>query len=100
MRPVEDSQARPAEGSDIGALGSLMIEFYAEVQLTLSRVAAERTFRALLAAPKMGRVWLLKSAGRPVGSPARTWGSRSSVGSGTQGEVVRPSQLIASVGPT
>jgi GNAT superfamily N-acetyltransferase len=64
---MEDSQARPAEAADIVALGSLMIEFYAEAQFPLSRAAAERTFAALLSAPDMGRVWVLESAGRPAG---------------------------------
>jgi GNAT superfamily N-acetyltransferase len=44
-----------------------MIQFYAEAQFSLSRVAAERTFAALLAAPNVGQVWLLESEGRPAG---------------------------------
>jgi GNAT superfamily N-acetyltransferase len=67
VRPIEANQVRAAEAGDIAALGSLMIEFYAEGQFSLSRVAAERTFAALSAAPNMGQVWLLESAGRPAG---------------------------------
>jgi ribosomal protein S18 acetylase RimI-like enzyme len=61
------NQARPAGPSEIGALASLMIEFYAEAGFSLSREAAERTFRAILVAPNMGRVWLLESKGRAAG---------------------------------
>jgi GNAT superfamily N-acetyltransferase len=67
VTPPANNRARPAEAGDIVALGSLMIEFYAEAQFSLSRVAAERSFAALVAAPNMGQVWLLESDGRPVG---------------------------------
>jgi GNAT superfamily N-acetyltransferase len=44
-----------------------MIDFYAEAGFTLARAAAENTFRALLAAPDLGRVWLLESDREPAG---------------------------------
>jgi GNAT superfamily N-acetyltransferase len=61
------NQARPAGPDDIPALGSLMIEFYAEAQFSLPRAAAEQTFAALLAAPEMGQAWLLESDGEAAG---------------------------------
>jgi len=60
-------EARIASPGDVGALSSLMVEFYAESQFVLSRSAAERTFAALLAVPALGQVWLLGTGGQAAG---------------------------------
>ena len=67
MAERRGAHVRPAGVDDIPALGSLMIEFYAEAELSLTRPAAERTFAALLAAPDRGGAWLLESDGQPAG---------------------------------
>jgi GNAT superfamily N-acetyltransferase len=67
MTKSHTNKARPAGAGDIAALGSLMIEFYAEARFSLPRVAAEHTFAALLAAPNMGQVWVLESDGQAAG---------------------------------
>jgi GNAT superfamily N-acetyltransferase len=61
------NRVRPAGLADVPELASLMIEFYAEASFRLARATAERTFEALIAAPYLGRVWLLESDGTRAG---------------------------------
>jgi GNAT superfamily N-acetyltransferase len=58
---------RTASTADVGALASLMIEFYSEADFALPRAAAERTLSALIAAPGLGQVWILECDGDPAG---------------------------------
>jgi GNAT superfamily N-acetyltransferase len=67
MTERDGEHVRLAGVDDIAALGALMVEFYAEAELSLTRTAAERTFQALLAAPAQGGAWLLESDGQPAG---------------------------------
>jgi ribosomal protein S18 acetylase RimI-like enzyme len=67
MTDRQQQMARVANASDVGALGALMVEFYAESGFKLSPAAAERTFAALLAAPSQGQIWLLEVDGHAAG---------------------------------
>ena len=67
MTDRRQQTARVANASDVGALGALMVEFYAEAGFTLPPAAAERTFAALLAAPSLGQIWLLEVDGHAAG---------------------------------
>jgi GNAT superfamily N-acetyltransferase len=51
---------RPAQLSDVTTLATMMIEFYAEADFTLSREAAQRTFEQLIRWPERGCVWILE----------------------------------------
>ncbi len=59
--------AREARPDDVPRLVALMAEFYAESGYPLPEAAAARTFAALLAEPRLGRVWLLEADGEPAG---------------------------------
>ena len=54
---------RPATADDIETLVDLMDEFYAESGYVLDRRRAARAFAALLADPRLGRVWLIDTDG-------------------------------------
>src|SRR5436305_15078663 len=58
---------RRAGADDVAALAAMMVEFYAEAEFTLDPRAAERPFRALLASPELGDVWLMEADSVPAG---------------------------------
>lgn len=58
---------RPATSADVHALVALMIDFYAEAAFTLSAAPPTRAFEALLAAPRLGAVWLAEEDGLAIG---------------------------------
>jgi GNAT superfamily N-acetyltransferase len=58
---------RPAAPGDVPRLVALMAEFYSEAGFPLPTEAAARTFAALLADPRLGRVWLMEADGEPAG---------------------------------
>ena len=66
--------AREARPADVPALVALMADFYAEAGYALPAAAAARTFDALLADPRLGRVWLLEADGAPAGYVVLTVG--------------------------
>lgn len=55
-----------AEG-DVASLVALMTVFYAESDFPLPAEAAARTFRALIADPRLGHVFLMEVDGQPAG---------------------------------
>jgi ribosomal protein S18 acetylase RimI-like enzyme len=63
MKPV----ARRAASSDIPTLVELMGEFYAESSFRLDEAWAARAFEAMIGQPAYGAVWVIESAGVPVG---------------------------------
>ena len=58
---------RPATAADTGALVALMIDFYAEANFALTATSPTRAFETLLAAPRLGGVWLAEENGLAVG---------------------------------
>jgi ribosomal protein S18 acetylase RimI-like enzyme len=60
-------EIRAADESDVPALVTLMAAFYAESEYPLPPEPAARAFRALLADPQLGGVWLAESDGVAVG---------------------------------
>jgi len=58
---------RAATEADIGALVGLMIDFYGEANFALSAAPPTRAFETLLAAPRLGAVWLAEEDGLAVG---------------------------------
>jgi GNAT superfamily N-acetyltransferase len=64
---VSGNAVREAVAADVPALVALMQEFYAESGYPLDAAAAGRTFDALLAAPALGRAWLLLADEVPAG---------------------------------
>lgn len=58
---------RPAGPDDVQPLVGLMAEFYAESGYTLDRRAASEAFAALLAEPRLGRIWLVDQDAASVG---------------------------------
>lgn len=60
-------QIEPAREQDIPALVGLMRAFYGESDFPLPEAPAARTFAALLADPRLGRVFLLRADGEPAG---------------------------------
>jgi len=58
---------RPAEIDDLQELLDLMADFYAEAGHVLDRPRAEEGFTALLADPRLGRVWLIEQGSDVVG---------------------------------
>ena len=63
---------RPAAAVDVPVLVALMQEFYAEAGFVLPGDAAARAFKALLADPRLGGVWLAEEAGEASGHLALT----------------------------
>ena len=58
---------RQATPDDVATLVALMAEFYAESGYPLPADAAAATFTALLADPRLGRIWLLEADDAPAG---------------------------------
>jgi GNAT superfamily N-acetyltransferase len=58
---------RPAKTDDLQTLLDLMADFYAEAGYSLDRPHAEEAFAALLADPRLGRVWLIEHGAAAVG---------------------------------
>jgi len=58
---------RPAKTGDLEALLGLMADFYAEAGYSLDRPHAEEAFAALLADPRLGRIWLIEHGAKAVG---------------------------------
>ncbi|HEV7589139.1 MAG TPA: GNAT family N-acetyltransferase [Longimicrobium sp.] len=58
---------RLAQPDDVPQLVELMTDFYAEAGFPLPAEAARRTFAALLADPRLGRVWMMEADGEPAG---------------------------------
>jgi GNAT superfamily N-acetyltransferase len=58
---------RLATNEDVPALVGLMAEFYAEAGFALPAEPATRAFETLLAAPRLGAVWLAEQDEKPVG---------------------------------
>jgi GNAT superfamily N-acetyltransferase len=58
---------RPAETDDLQELLDLMADFYAESGYVLDRTHAAEAFTALLADPRLGRVWLIEQGSAVVG---------------------------------
>jgi GNAT superfamily N-acetyltransferase len=58
---------KPAAPADADALVELMDEFYAEAGYTLDKPHALGAFAALLADPRLGRVWLVQSGATNAG---------------------------------
>ena len=61
---------RPAASADIETLVDLMGEFYAESGYVLDREHAAQAFAALLAEPRLGRVWLVEAHAPDAGVAA------------------------------
>ena len=55
-------------------LVALMTHFYAESDFPLPAEAAARTFEALIADPRLGRVFIMEGGGRPAGFAVLTVG--------------------------
>ncbi len=51
---------RPAEAGDLQTLLDLMADFYAEAGYSLGRPHAAEAFAALLADPRLARIWLIE----------------------------------------
>jgi len=58
---------RLANVEDLQALVDLMTDFYAESGYVLDRLHAEASFAALLADPRLGRIWLIQQDSEDVG---------------------------------
>ena len=58
---------RPANTGDLRTLLDLMADFYAEAGYSLDRPHAEEAFAALLADPRLGRIWLIENGAAAVG---------------------------------
>lgn len=58
---------RPAQTDDLPTLLDLMADFYVESGYALDRAHAEEAFSALLADPRLGRVWLIQQGSDVVG---------------------------------
>jgi GNAT superfamily N-acetyltransferase len=58
---------RPAKPGDLQTLLDLMADFYAEAGHSLDLPHAEEAFAALLADPRLGRVWLIENCVAAVG---------------------------------
>jgi GNAT superfamily N-acetyltransferase len=58
---------RPAKTGDLQTLHDLMADFYAEAGYSLDRPHAEAAFAALLADPRLGRVWLIEHGAAAAG---------------------------------
>ena len=58
---------RPAKASDLQTLLDLMADFYAEAGYSLDRPHAEEAFAALLADPRLGRIWLIENGAKAAG---------------------------------
>jgi GNAT superfamily N-acetyltransferase len=58
---------RPAKAGDLQTLLDLMADFHAEAGYSLDRPHAEEAFAALLADPRLGRVWLIEHGAAVVG---------------------------------
>ncbi len=58
---------RAATAADVPALVALMTDFYSEAGFALPSAPAERAFRALLADPGFGAVWLAEDGLAAVG---------------------------------
>jgi len=58
---------RPAKASDLQTLLDLMADFYAEAGHSLDRPHAEEAFAALLADPRLGRIWLIENDAEAAG---------------------------------
>ena len=64
---------RPAAIGDVETLVGLMADFYAESGYVLDRPRAAEAFTALLAGPRLGRVWLIEQGGTAAGYIAVTF---------------------------
>ena len=58
---------RPAAAEDLETLLDLMADFYAEAGYVVDRPHAQVAFMALLADPRLGRVWLIEQGSEVVG---------------------------------
>ena len=58
---------RPAKAGDLQTLLDLMADFYAEAGHSLDRPHAGEAFAALLADPRLGRIWLIEKGAAAVG---------------------------------
>jgi GNAT superfamily N-acetyltransferase len=58
---------RPAKTGDLQTLLDLMADFYAEAGYSLDRPHAEEAFAALLADPRLGRIWLIENGAEAAG---------------------------------
>lgn len=58
---------RPADLADVSTLVGLMQSFYAEAGFPLPTEPADAAFRALLADPRLGGVWIAEDCGEAVG---------------------------------
>jgi GNAT superfamily N-acetyltransferase len=58
---------RSADAEDLGTLLDLMADFYAESGYVLDRTHAAEAFTALLADPRLGRVWLIEQGSVDAG---------------------------------
>ena len=77
---------RLADQSDLPALVELMREFYAESGFPLETERARAAFSAVLADPRLGRVWLVEQGGTVAGYVVVTAGFAMEYG-GTVGVV-------------
>jgi GNAT superfamily N-acetyltransferase len=62
-----------ATPADVDTLVELMDEFYAQAGYTLDRAHALEAFAALLADPRLGRIWLIQADAADVGYVALTF---------------------------
>ena len=58
---------RPAQADDVQTLLDLMADFYAESGYVLDRSRAAEAFTALLADPRLGRVWIVEQGAARAG---------------------------------
>lgn len=58
---------RLADAEDVERLVDLMTDFYAESGYVLDHSHAEEAFTALLADPRLGRIWLIQRGSEDVG---------------------------------
>jgi len=65
---------RPAGPGDAARVVELMAGFNAELELPFDRARGRRLVEDLLAAPALGRIWLIERAGRDVGYVALCFG--------------------------
>jgi GNAT superfamily N-acetyltransferase len=68
------SPIRLARTDDLGLLGFLMADFYAESGYPLDRTLASAALTRLIEDPDLGRLWLILHSDSPVGYIAVTFG--------------------------
>jgi len=69
---ADDIHVREAASNDIGALVSLMKEFYAEANFELDEQKASQSFMSLFRDPNYGSAWIVSIGEKPIGHAVLT----------------------------